>query len=219
MLRHVLPAATACLTFTCLGIATTAANTVPPGYTTARTDGPHDFDYFAGGWTTVQRRLTARSVGRNAWETFPATLCMTPYLGGLVTADEVRFPTKGWASFTLRSYDLARRQWSIWWSSSANSRLEAPVVGASTATAASSRRGRRRRAAGQGPLCLEQTRRRPRALGTGVLLRRNDLGDERDRRFHARGQRGNLSQWTPARTMIARRHTAAPPHTGPSSDE
>lgn len=129
MLRHVLPAATACLTFTCLGIATTAANTVPPGYTTARTDGPHDFDYFAGGWTTVQRRLTARSVGRNAWETFPATLCMTPYLGGLVTADEVRFPTKGWAGFTLRSYDLARRQWSIWWISSASGCLEAPVVG------------------------------------------------------------------------------------------
>jgi len=29
----------------------------PPGYTTTRTGGPHDFDYFAGGWTTAQRRL------------------------------------------------------------------------------------------------------------------------------------------------------------------
>lgn len=132
MLRHVLTAATACLTFTCLSIATpaaTAADTVPPGYTMARTGGPHDFDYFAGGWTTVQRRLTTRGVGSDAWETFPATLCMTPYLGGLVTADEIRFPTKGWAGFTLRSYDLARRQWSIWWISSASGRLEAPVVG------------------------------------------------------------------------------------------
>jgi hypothetical protein len=53
------------------------------GYTTARTGGPHDFDYFAGGWTTHQRRLKARGVGSTDWEEFPATLCMALYLDGL----------------------------------------------------------------------------------------------------------------------------------------
>lgn len=36
----------------------------PPGYTTARRGDVHDFDDFAGGWRTLQRRLTARGVGR-----------------------------------------------------------------------------------------------------------------------------------------------------------
>jgi len=100
-----------------------------PGYTTARTGGAHDFEYFAGGWRTTQHRLKARGVGSNEWDTFPATLCMTPYLDGRVTADEIRFPTKGWAGFTLRSYDLAKKQWSVWWINSTSGRLETPVVG------------------------------------------------------------------------------------------
>ena len=59
---------------------------IPPGYTTGRTGDVHDFDYFAGGWTTHQRRLKARGVGSTEWEEFPATLCMSLYLDGMVTA-------------------------------------------------------------------------------------------------------------------------------------
>jgi len=127
-LRRALPL---CMAFIVMPLA--SADTLPmpppPGFDTARTGGAHDFDYFAGGWTTTQRRLKARGVGSDDWETFPATLCMTPYLDGLVTADEIRFPTKGWAGFTLRSYDLGRHQWSVWWINSTSGRLETPVVG------------------------------------------------------------------------------------------
>ncbi|MCY0987762.1 hypothetical protein OV203_11540 [Nannocystis sp. ILAH1] len=101
----------------------------PPDYTTARTGDVHDFDYFAGGWTTAQRRLKARGVGSDEWEEFPATLCMTPYLGGMATVDELYFPTKGWAGLTLRTFDLAKRQWSIYWVSSETGLLGTPVVG------------------------------------------------------------------------------------------
>jgi hypothetical protein len=101
----------------------------PPGYTLERTGGPHDFDYFAGAWTTHQRRLKARGVGSTDWEEFPATLCMTPYLDGIVTVDELYFPTRKWAGVTVRSFDLERRQWSIYWISSADGRLQTPVVG------------------------------------------------------------------------------------------
>ncbi|HEU4533557.1 MAG TPA: hypothetical protein VFS00_05545 [Polyangiaceae bacterium] len=89
----------------------------------------HDFDYFAGAWTTRQRRLKARGVGNNEWEEFPATLCMTPYLGGMATVDELVFPTKGWSGLTLRTFDVKKRQWSIYWVSSRTGTLGTPVVG------------------------------------------------------------------------------------------
>jgi hypothetical protein len=50
----------------------------PPGYTLTGTGDVHDFDYFAGAWTTHQRRLKERGVGSKDWEEFPATLCMAP---------------------------------------------------------------------------------------------------------------------------------------------
>jgi len=102
---------------------------LPPGYTSTRTGGVHDFDYFAGGWTTKQRRLKARGVGSNDWEEFPATLCMSLYLGGVATVDELYFPTKGWSGLTLRTFDLERRQWSIYWVNSEKGKLEPPVLG------------------------------------------------------------------------------------------
>lgn len=109
------------------GQADTHAAPVPaPGI---QTGDVHDFDYFAGAWTTRQRRLKARGVGSDDWEEFPATLCMTPYLGGMVTADELYFPTKGWAGFTLRVFDPEKRQWSVYWISSQTGRLDPPVVG------------------------------------------------------------------------------------------
>ncbi len=106
-----------------------AERAIPPGYTVERTGGPHDFDYFEGAWTTAQRRLKARGVGSDEWEEFPSTLCMSLYLDGLATVDELYFPTKGWAGLTLRTFDLEKRQWSIYWVSSTTGRLDTPVVG------------------------------------------------------------------------------------------
>jgi hypothetical protein len=105
------------------------APSAPPGYATALTGEEHDFDYFAGGWTTHQRRLKERGVGSTEWEEFPATLCMSLDLDGIATVDELLFPTKGWSGLTLRTFDLEKRQWSIYWVSSTSGRVEAPVVG------------------------------------------------------------------------------------------
>jgi len=101
-----------------------------PGYSIARTGDVHDFDYFAGAWTTAQRRLKARGVGSTEWEEFPGTLCMTPYLAGAATVDEIYFPSKKTAGLTLRVFDLKKRQWSIYWVNSAIGKLDpVPVVG------------------------------------------------------------------------------------------
>src|SRR4029453_1636685 len=124
---------TACASLSVLGAASpieaAASDALPPGYATSRTGDVHDFDYFAGAWTTTQRRLKARDVGSTEWEEFPATLCMSLYLGGMATVDELYFPTKGWAGFTLRTFDLEKRQWLIYWVRSTTGRLDVPVVG------------------------------------------------------------------------------------------
>jgi hypothetical protein len=110
-------------------LAGTSGAVIPPGYTTTRTGTAHDFDYFEGAWTTRQRRLKARGVGSTDWEEFPATLCMSLYLGGIATVDELYMPTKQRSGLTLRTFDLQKRQWSIYWVNSATGKLEPPVVG------------------------------------------------------------------------------------------
>ena len=123
-----------CLTCLCAACsaagADTTSGTLPPGYSTSRTGDVHDFDYFLGGWITKQRRLKARGVGSSDWEEFPAIECLTLYLGGLATVDELYMPTKGRAGLTLRTFDLEKRQWSIFWVSSKDGKLDTdPVVG------------------------------------------------------------------------------------------
>jgi hypothetical protein len=102
---------------------------VPPGYSTTVTGSAHDFDYFMGsGWQTTQHRLKATGVGSKEWNTFPATLCATPYLGGMATVDELYMPSKGTAGLTLRTFNPAKRQWSIYWINSRDGVLEMPPM-------------------------------------------------------------------------------------------
>jgi len=98
-------------------------------YTTARTGGLHDFDFIAGAWTLQNRRLKARWVGSNDWEEFPAVDCGAVYLGGVVNVDELQFPTKGWGGITFRTFDVEKRQWSIYWVNSKTGKMFPPVVG------------------------------------------------------------------------------------------
>lgn len=107
-----------------------AQDASPPGFTMERTGSENDFAYFDGAWTTVQHRLRTRTPGSNDWEDFPGTLCATPYLEGRATVDEIYFPTRQTAGFTLRLFDRERRQWSVYWVSSVTGRLDPiPVVG------------------------------------------------------------------------------------------
>ena len=126
--------AVSCALCAMLTIATTSASAdaaaEPPGYSTTLTGSAHDFDYFVGGWTTQQRRLKARGVGSKEWEEFPATLCMALYLDGIATVDELYMPRTRRAGLTLRTFDLEKHQWSIYWVSSATGKLDPiPVVG------------------------------------------------------------------------------------------
>lgn len=118
-----------------LGPVTSAADAAaeaanPPGYSTTRTGSVHDFDYLVGAWTAQQHRLKARGVGSKEWEDFSGTECMTLYLEGMATVDELYMPKTGRAGLTLRTFDLEKHQWSIYWVSSATGKLDpVPVVG------------------------------------------------------------------------------------------
>ena len=107
-----------------------AVSKVPPGFTMSRTGTKDDFAYFEGGWTTKQHRLIMAGARRGQWDDFPGTLCMTRYLDGLTTIDELYFPQSGTAGLTLRTFDPKARQWSIYWVNSTTGRLDpVPVVG------------------------------------------------------------------------------------------
>jgi hypothetical protein len=95
----------------------------------APTGDVHDFDDFAGAWTTHQRRLKTRGMGSADWDEFPATLCVTQYLGGAANVSELYFPTKGWAGITVRTFDTDQHRWSVYWVSGKTGLLGAPQVG------------------------------------------------------------------------------------------
>ncbi|MBC8027832.1 MAG: NIPSNAP family protein [Steroidobacteraceae bacterium] len=88
-----------------------------------------DFDFIAGDWTVENRRLRERGSGSADWEIFSATSNARSQLDGLANVEEIRFPEPRGAGMTLRTFDAARRQWSIYWVSSRDGLLTPPVVG------------------------------------------------------------------------------------------
>jgi len=96
---------------------------------TAVTHESHDFDFFVGEWHIVNRRLVRRGVGSREWDEFPATATGRRLLDGRGHMDEMAVPAKGFSGITLRLYDPAQRQWSLYWVNSLTGMLFPPVVG------------------------------------------------------------------------------------------
>ena len=89
----------------------------------------HDFDFFVGAWNSVNRRLKKRWVGSDDWDVFPNTIRWESRMGGVVNIEEVDFATKGWSGMTVRTFNLAKPQWSLYWINSQTGELFPPVVG------------------------------------------------------------------------------------------
>ncbi|MGW3998504.1 hypothetical protein [Amycolatopsis sp. NPDC004772] len=88
-----------------------------------------DFDFFIGSWTVVTRRLESLFSGCDDWDTFTGTTTCTPLFDGGGNTEEILFPERGFRGFTLRLFDVERKEWSIYWANSRTGRLEPPVVG------------------------------------------------------------------------------------------
>jgi len=87
-----------------------------------------DFDFLTGSWLVANRRLRERLVGCTEWEEFDATSRAWPLLDGAANIDEFRFPD-GSTALTLRLFEPARRQWSLYWATSVHGVLFPPVHG------------------------------------------------------------------------------------------
>jgi hypothetical protein len=89
----------------------------------------HDFDFLHGSWRIHHRRLVERLVGSDEWEEFPSTSHCIALFGGAANVDWGDIPALGISGLSLRLFDPARDEWSIYWASSRTGRLEPPVVG------------------------------------------------------------------------------------------
>lgn len=101
---------------------------------TREDDGRHDFDFWFGRWNVRNERLKRRLVGSTEWEHFAATQACQPILGGLGNIDDFvsewnRGEQERFVGMTLRLFDPATRNWSLYWSSSRTGVLESPMVG------------------------------------------------------------------------------------------
>jgi len=112
------------------GAASGAAPAQAPASPVPARDGSHDFDFWFGRWHVNNERLKQRLANSTEWECFEATSQCHPVLGGVGNIDD--FVTgwgDGFAGMTLRLYDIARRQWSLYWAGNRTGVLEPPVVG------------------------------------------------------------------------------------------
>jgi hypothetical protein len=93
--------------------------------------GTHDFDFLFGSWHIVNERLTSRLTDSDAWERFEATGECWPILGGGGNVDRARATWRGadFEGVSLRVFNPATEQWSIYWVDNVTCELQPPVVG------------------------------------------------------------------------------------------
>jgi hypothetical protein len=92
----------------------------------------HDFDFLAGRWRVLHRRLRERLVGSEEWQEFDGTCAMQPILGGSANVDDnvLNLPSGAYRAASIRAFDASLKRWSIWWlDGRAPHRLDVPVVG------------------------------------------------------------------------------------------
>jgi hypothetical protein len=94
-------------------------------------DGRADFDFFVGRWNVHNRRLRERLKGSNDWEEFEGTSVARAVLGGLGNFDEITMERASGRleGVTLRLYDPASQQWSLYWAADVDGILQTPLIG------------------------------------------------------------------------------------------
>jgi hypothetical protein len=95
-------------------------------------DGRADFDFLFGSWKVHNRRLKERLRGSTEWEEFLSACRVRPILSGLGNMDEftIDAPAGRLEAVTVRLYNTASREWSIYWAASpGGGRFDVPMVG------------------------------------------------------------------------------------------
>jgi|SRR6185436_15673979 len=91
----------------------------------------HDFDFWIGRWNVRNRYLKGRLCGSTEWEEFDAVADAQFLPGGLGNIDSFIAGAwrPGFVGMTVRLFDRASEQWSIYWASTNRGIFDPPVVG------------------------------------------------------------------------------------------
>jgi hypothetical protein len=93
---------------------------------------PNDFDFEIGSWRVKHLRLKERLVGCTEWVEFFGDSSTQKILGGFGNLEDnyLALPEGPYRAVALRSFNVATKQWSIWWLDGRNpGTLDVPVVG------------------------------------------------------------------------------------------
>ena len=107
-----------------------AASAQAPG-NAQRHDGQHDFDFEIGMWKIHLKRLLNPLTGSTTWNEFDGTTVTRKLWDGRANIEQ--FETSSGTShiegMTLRLYDPAAHQWSIYWANAKDGTLGVPTIG------------------------------------------------------------------------------------------
>jgi hypothetical protein len=100
-------------------IAAAPATAATPA-TTERRDGQHDFDFEIGTWKIHLKRLMHPLTGSTTWVEYDGTTVTRSVWNGRANLEEfeVDSPTGHIEGLTLRLYNPAAHQWSLFWANS-----------------------------------------------------------------------------------------------------
>jgi hypothetical protein len=91
-----------------------------------------DWDWLVGSWDVWHRRLKERLAGSNDWQEFTGKSVLWRTMGGLGNIDDniVELPGGTYRGLSIRTFDPATSQWSIWWLDGRDpARFDPPVIG------------------------------------------------------------------------------------------
>jgi hypothetical protein len=94
-------------------------------------DGRNDFDFLIGTWKVHHRSLKQRLKGSTEWLEFYGDTVCRKILNGLGNLDEniIQRKTGPVHAMTLRLFNSASREWSIYWSTDLTGMLDVPMIG------------------------------------------------------------------------------------------
>ncbi len=94
--------------------------------------GQRDFDFEFGSWQVSHRRLRDRLTHCQEWDEFLGHSETRPVMGGAGNVEDnlLHLPTGDYRAIAVRSFDVTRDEWAIWWLSSLSPHvLDVPVKG------------------------------------------------------------------------------------------
>jgi hypothetical protein len=94
-------------------------------------DGRNDFDFLMGTWKVHHRMLKDRLKGSEEWIEFEGETVARKILNGIGNLDDnlIHMKTGPVHAITLRLFNPASREWSIYWSTDRTGILDVPVIG------------------------------------------------------------------------------------------